>query len=85
VVRTSPRLGVVARCRLRWGNSNQKPVWNWIETTGIPTPAQMKTEVWMSLDVHRDWLPLPIFSPSFIEAGLLSLPINAAAVGAIDE
>jgi hypothetical protein len=37
-----------------WVNS-QKPVWNWIECTGIdapsgkPTPAQTKAEVWMSI------------------------------------
>ena len=74
-----------------WANY-QKPVWNWIETTGIddpshtPTPAQIKTEVWMSL-VHGSMgigYFVHIFSPSFIEAGLLSVSANAAAVGAID-
>jgi hypothetical protein len=74
-----------------WANY-QKPVWNWIETTGIsdpthtPTPAQIKTEVWMSL-VHGSLgigYFCHIFSPSFIEAGLLSISANAAAVGAID-
>ena len=77
---------------LRGWADYQKPVWNWIETTGIedpthtPTPAQIKTEVWMSL-VHGSMgigYFCHIFSPSFIEAGLLSLPVNAAAVAAID-
>jgi hypothetical protein len=77
---------------LRGWASYQKPVWNWIETTGIddplhtPTPAQIKTEVWMSL-VHGSMgigYFCHIFSPSFIEAGLLSVTANAAAVGAID-
>jgi hypothetical protein len=71
----------------------RKPVWNWIETTGIddpihtPTPAQIKTEVWMSL-VHGSMgigYFCHIFSPSFIEAGLLSVSANAQAVGAINE
>ena len=74
-----------------WANY-QKPVWNWIETTGIddasrtPTPAQIKTEVWMSL-VHGSMgigYFCHIFSPSFIEAGLLSVAANAAAVRNID-
>jgi hypothetical protein len=77
---------------LRGWAGYQKPVWNWIETTGIddpahtPTPAQIKTEVWMSL-VHGSMgigYFAHIFSPSFIEAGLLSVSANAAAVGAID-
>jgi hypothetical protein len=70
----------------------KKPVWNWIETTGIdgpsrtPTPAQIKTEVWMSL-VHGSMgigYFCHIFSPSFIEAGLLSVSANAQAVAAIN-
>jgi hypothetical protein len=74
-----------------WANY-QKPVWNWIETTGIddpshtPTPAQIKTEVWMSL-VHGSMgigYFCHIFSPSFIEAGLLSVAVNAQAVAAIN-
>jgi hypothetical protein len=78
---------------LRGWAGYQKPVWNWIETTGIddpartPTAAQIRTEVWMSL-VHGSMgigYFCHIFSPSFIEAGLLSLPDNASAVGAIDQ
>jgi hypothetical protein len=77
---------------LRSWAAYQKPVWNWIETTGIdnpthtPTPAQIRTEVWMSL-VHGSMgigYFCHIFSPSFIEAGLLSVAANAAAVGAIN-
>lgn len=77
---------------LRGWAAYQKPVWNWIETTGIedpartPSPAQIKTEVWMSL-VHGSMgigYFCHIFSPSFIEAGLLSVTANAEAVGAIN-
>ena len=77
---------------LRGWAGYQKPVWNWIETTGIddpahtPTPAQIKTEVWMSL-VHGSMgigYFCHIFSPSFIEAGLLSVTANAQAVSAIN-
>ncbi len=78
---------------LRGWASYQKAVWNWIETTGIddpahtPTPAQIRTEVWMSL-VHGSMgigYFCHIFSPNFIEAGLLSLPSNASAVGTINQ
>ncbi len=78
--------------QLRQSANYKKPVWNWIETTGIddpthtPTPAQIKTEVWMSI-VHGSLgigYFCHIFSPSFIEAGLLTLPANSAAVKAID-
>ncbi len=78
--------------RLRQGTSYTKPVWNWIETTGIedpadtPTPAQIRAEVWMSL-VHGSagiGYFAHIFSPSFIEAGLLSLPAVKAGVKAIN-
>jgi hypothetical protein len=78
--------------RLRAGTSYRKPVWNWIETTGIddpadtPTPAQIRAEVWMSL-VHGSagiGYFAHIFTPSFIEAGLLSLPTVKAGVKAIN-
>jgi len=78
--------------RLREGTGYTKPVWNWIETTGIddpadtPTPAQIRAEVWMSL-VHGSagiGYFAHIFSPSFIEAGLLSLPTVKAGVKAIN-
>ena len=78
--------------RLRQGTSYTKPVWNWIETTGIddpadtPTPAQIRAEVWMSL-VHGSagiGYFAHIFSPSFIEAGLLSEPTVKAGVQTIN-
>jgi hypothetical protein len=78
--------------RLRQGSNYSKPVWNWIETTGIddpastPTPAQIRAEVWMSL-VHGSagiGYFAHIFSPSFIEAGLLSEPGVKAGVKAIN-
>jgi hypothetical protein len=74
--------------RLRQGANYAKPVWNWIETTGIddpantPTPAQIRAEVWMSL-VHGSagiGYFAHIFSPTFIEAGLLSEPTVKAGV-----
>ena len=78
--------------RLRQGSNYSKPVWNWIETTGIddpastPTPAQIRAEVWMSL-VHGSagiGYFAHIFSPSFIEAGLLSEQAVKAGVKAIN-
>jgi hypothetical protein len=78
--------------RLRQGSNYTKPVWNWIETTGIddpastPTPAQVRAEVWMSL-VHGSagiGYFAHISSPSFIEAGLLSEPAVKAGVKAIN-
>ena len=89
-----PDLSLVAKGvdRLRQWADYQKPVWNWIETTGIddpadtPTPAQIRAEVWMSL-VHGSagiGYFAHIFSPSFIEAGLLSLPTVKAAVKSIN-
>jgi hypothetical protein len=79
--------------RLRMAASYQKAVWNWIETTAIddpahkPTPDQVKTEVWMSL-VHGSrgiGYFAHVFSPTFIEAGLLADDQMAAAVGAINQ
>jgi hypothetical protein len=70
-----------------------KPVFAWIESTGIngpanaPTPAQVKAEVWMAL-IHgaRGYgFFCHIFSPSFVEAGLLADPAMKAAVKAMNE
>jgi len=78
--------------RLRQWSNYTKPVWNWIETTGIddpantPTPAQVRAEVWMSL-VHGSagiGYFVHIFSPTFIEAGLLASPTMSDAVKAIN-
>jgi hypothetical protein len=78
--------------RLRQWSNYQKPVWNWIETTKIsasanriPTPIEVKAEVWMSI-IHgarglgyfcHQWDP-------FIEAGLLSNAEMKNAVAAIN-
>jgi len=78
--------------RLRQWSNYQKPVWNWIETTGIddpastPTPAQVRAEVWMSLIHGSSGIGyfVHIFSPTFIEAGLLSSPTMSAAVKALN-
>ena len=79
--------------QLRMSTNYQKPVWNWIETTGIddpahaPTPAQVESEVWMSL-VHGSrgiGYFCHIFSPTFVEAGLLANATMKNAVGVIDQ
>jgi hypothetical protein len=74
-----------------WAGS-AKPVWNWVECTGIndpsgkPTPAEVKAEVWMYIVsgsmgigyfVHQ-------FSPSFDEHALLDDSTMKAAVTAIN-
>jgi len=76
--------------RLREYAQYKKPVWNWIETTGMndpantPTPEQVKTEVWMSL-IHGSLgigYFAHIFAPTFIEAGLLaSASMKSAVLG----
>jgi len=75
-----------------WAGSS-KPVWNWIECTGMndpsgkPTPAQVKAEVWMSIVsgsmgigyfVHQ-------FMPTFDEHALLDDSTMKAAVAAINQ
>lgn len=76
---------------VKW-SQGQKIVWNIIETTHInsrsmPTPADIRTEVWMSL-VHgsmgityfvHEWYP------EFSEPALLKYPKQAAAVAAINK
>ena len=91
---TSGKLEYVARGvdHLRQATNFQKPVWTWIETTGFndpshtPTPAQIRTEVWMALIHGARGIGYfaHIFSPSFVEAGLLSVPASKAAVEQID-
>ena len=70
-----------------------KPVFAWIESTGIdgpsgaPTPAQVRAEVWMAL-IHgaRGFgYFCHIFSPSFVEAGLLADPTMKAAVASLNQ
>jgi hypothetical protein len=77
--------------RLREWAGPDKRVWNVIETTHInsermPTPAQVRAEVWMSI-VHgsrgimyfaHEWVP------EFREAGLLYYPEMRAAVAEIN-
>lgn len=74
--------------RLQRLTDDTKPVWNYIECTGIhrpegkPTPLQVRAQVWMSLIhgargiiyfVHQ-------FEPKFVEAALLADPEMLAAV-----
>ncbi|HPV43145.1 MAG TPA: hypothetical protein PKX40_18345 [Spirochaetota bacterium] len=75
----------------RWSNYT-KPVWNWIECTDFngsgkkPTPSEVKAEVWMSI-IHGSLgigYFAHVFSPTFIEAGLLSDAQMRSAVAAIN-
>jgi len=77
---------------VKWSNG-KKPVWNWIECTGIsdpsgkPTPAIVKAEVWMSI-VHGSMgigYFVHQFSPTFDEHALLDDPTMKAAVAAINQ
>jgi hypothetical protein len=78
--------------RLRAAVNDQKPVWNWIECTGIngpsgkPTPAQTKAEVWMSI-VHGSMgigYFVHQFQPTQDVHALLDDPTMKAAVAAIN-
>jgi hypothetical protein len=87
-------LGYVARGvqRLIIWTEGKKPVWCCIETTHIsnekamPTPAQIKTEVWMAITHGATGIVYFCheFKPRFIEAGLLAYPDNARAVKEIN-
>jgi hypothetical protein len=77
---------------LRMWSGDQKPVWCWIECTAIdtlpvPTPYQVKAEVWMAL-VHgargfgyfcHSWYP------GFREAAWLADSAMAAAISAVNQ
>jgi hypothetical protein len=74
--------------RLRQWTTDQKFVWNDIETTHISNPAahvtpdQVTTEVWMSI-IHGSRGIVYFahqFKPTFIEAGLLADPAMSTAV-----
>lgn len=74
--------------RLRHLTNEQKPVWNFIECTGInrsdrkPTPIEVRAEVWMSL-IHGSRGIIYFahqFKPTFIEAALLADAEMLAAV-----
>lgn len=78
--------------RLRGWSNDKKIIWNCIETTHIgnvkvkPTPAQVRSEVWMSI-IHGSRGIVYFaheFKPKFIEAGLLADAEMAKAVGEIN-
>lgn len=78
--------------RLREWSKGRRVVWNCIECTRIsnvrtkPTPAQVRSEVWMSLIHGSQGLIYFVhqFKPAFIEAGLLADAEMAKAVGEIN-
>jgi hypothetical protein len=78
--------------RLRKWSKGRHIVWNCIECTRIfnvdvkPTPAQVRSEVWMSLIHGSQGLIYFVhqFKPDFIEAGLLADAEMANAVGDIN-
>lgn len=78
--------------RLREWGKEQRIVWNCIECTRIgnvhvkPTPAQVRSEVWMSLIHGSQGLIYFVhqFKPTFVEAGLLADAEMAKAVGEIN-
>ena len=79
--------------RLRNWAGPERPVWNCIECTRIsnvekkPTPAQVRTEVWMSLIHGSRGLIYFVhqFKPVFREPALLDDPEMLAAVTAINQ
>jgi hypothetical protein len=72
-------------------NCGTKPIWNFIETTpfaggATPTPAQIQSEVWMSL-IHGSqgiMYFVHVISPTFREDGIFSYPASVQAVTSID-
>ena len=75
----------------RW-SEGRKVVWNAVECTQIsapghkPTPAQVRSEVWMSI-IHGSMGIIYFvhqFQPNFIEAALLADPDMSAAVKALN-
>ena len=77
---------------VRWSDG-RKTIWNALECTQIsrpghkPTPAQVKSEVWMSI-IHGSMGIIYFahqFMPDFIEAGLLADPEMTAAVKAVNQ
>ena len=86
------RLEYVARgVRRLAGWAREKPVWNWIEAAGIksgtrPTPAQIRSEVWMSIIAGATGTMYFVheFKPRFIEHTVLVDPVLKAGVTAIN-
>ena len=79
--------------RLRQWSGDRKLVWNCIECTRIsnanvkPTPAQVRSEVWMAL-IHGSMGLIYFvhqFAPNFIEAGLLADDEMTAGVTALNK
>jgi hypothetical protein len=78
--------------RLREWGKGQRLVWNCIECTRIanvnvkPTPAQVRSEVWMALIHGSKGLIYFVhqFKPTFLEAGLLADAEMSRAVGEIN-
>lgn len=78
--------------RLRKWGEDRKIVWNCIECTSIggrgkPTPAQVRSEVWMSL-IHgsRGLIYFcHVWKPKFIEAGPLADPEMSSAIAKINK
>jgi hypothetical protein len=74
-------------------SDGKKPVWNWIECTGIddpsgkPTPEQVKAEVWMSIVAGSMGIGYFVhqFNPSFDEHALLDDDTMKTAVAAINQ
>lgn len=78
--------------RLRSYSQDGQVVWNCIECTRIgnkdvkPTPAQVRSEVWLSL-IHGSRGIIYFshqFAPSFIEAGMLADDAMAKAIAAVN-
>lgn len=88
------KLEFVARgvTRLHEWSRGRRIIWNCIECTRIsnvqvkPTPAQVRSEVWMSLIHGSQGLIYFVhqFKPAFVEAGLLADPEMARAVGVLN-
>jgi hypothetical protein len=78
--------------RLRKWTDGRKPVWNCVEASRIdnvktkPTPAQVRSEVWMSIVAGSRGIIYFVhqFQPTFVEASLLRDPELLAAVTEIN-
>src|SRR4029077_15179069 len=75
-----------ARC-----NCGSKLIWNAIETTpfnggATPTPAQIRSEVWMSLIHGSQGIVyfVHVLSPKFREDGIFNYPDSVEAVKSVD-
>jgi hypothetical protein len=78
--------------RLRQWSTHNQAVWTWIETTnmngtGGPTPAQMESEVWLSLIHGANGIGyfIDTWYPSFREDGIFNDPAMVAAVARLNQ